>query len=108
MLEEIKPYHCSPAFYTPHPGSDLYEMGREMGIHLITNHDSYRRNSYEPKIEGPDYDFLKTVLYKTVSIGEDAGVIRKVASLHPLAYSFLAKAKRGLKTGMRLLAAGRQ
>ena len=71
MLEEIRPYHCSPAFYTPHPGSDLFEMGKKMGIHLITNHDSYRRNIYEPKIKGPDYEFLKNVLYKSIALAED-------------------------------------
>ncbi len=71
MLEQIKPYHCSPAFYTPHPGSDLYEMGKEMGIHLITTHDSYRRNTYEPKIDGPDYEFLKEILYKSIALGTE-------------------------------------
>ncbi|MFA5262032.1 MAG: radical SAM protein [Candidatus Omnitrophota bacterium] len=73
MLKEIKPYHCSPAFYTPHPGSDLYKMGEEMDIHLITNHDNYRRNTYEPKIKGPDYDFLKSMLYKSIALAEDNG-----------------------------------
>ncbi|MGV7222919.1 MAG: B12-binding domain-containing radical SAM protein [Nitrospinales bacterium] len=71
MLQEIKPYHCSPAFYTPHPGSDLFEMGKKMGIHLITTHDSYRRNTYEPKIKGPDYSFLTDMLYKSQALSED-------------------------------------
>ena len=71
MLEEIRPYHCSPAFYTPHPGSDLFTIGKEMGIHLITNHKSYRRSTYEPKIKGPDYEFLTGILYKSVALGED-------------------------------------
>jgi radical SAM superfamily enzyme YgiQ (UPF0313 family) len=71
MLEEIKPYHCSPAFYTPHPGSEMFEMGRRMGIHLITDHNSYRRNTYEPKIKGPDYEFLKDILYKSIALAED-------------------------------------
>ena len=71
MLQKIKPYHCSPAFYTPHPGSDLFEMGKKMGIHLITTHDSYRRNSYEPKIKGPDYNFLTDMLYKSQALAED-------------------------------------
>jgi len=71
MLEEIRPYHCSPAFYTPHPGSDLFTMGQEMGIHLISDHASYRRNTYEPKIKGPDYEFLHQVLSRTVALAED-------------------------------------
>jgi len=71
MLKQMKPYHCSPAFYTPHPGSDLFEIGKSMGIHIISSHESYRRNTYEPKIKGPDYKFLKEILYKSVALGSE-------------------------------------
>jgi len=71
MLEEIQPYHCSPAFYTPHPGSDLFEMGKKEGIHLALSHDAYRRNTYEPKIRGVDYDFLTKILYRSAALAED-------------------------------------
>ena len=71
MLKQIKPYHCSPAYYTPHPGSDLFKMGQDMGIHIISTHDSYRRNTYEPKIKGPDYEFLKEILYKSIALGSE-------------------------------------
>lgn len=71
MLEEIKPYHCSAALYTPHPGSDLYKIGEEMGIHLINNHDSYRRNSFNAKIKGPDYKFLLNIFYRSFALGQD-------------------------------------
>ena len=82
MLKQIKPYHCSPAFYTPHPGSDLYTWGQKMGIHLIGSHDSYRRNTYEPKIKGPDYDFLMEMLYKTVALGEDQNLVKAHVLTH--------------------------
>ncbi|MBN1456410.1 MAG: radical SAM protein, partial [Sedimentisphaerales bacterium] len=72
MLEQIRPYHCSPAFYTPHPGSDLFEIGKKMGIHLEMNHASYRRNTYEPKIKGPDYKFLAGVLSRSIALSEQA------------------------------------
>lgn len=72
MLQEISPYHCSPAFYTPHPGSDLYTLGEEMGIHIIHDHNSYRRNTYDPKIKGPDYEFLQQMLYKSIALAEDS------------------------------------
>jgi anaerobic magnesium-protoporphyrin IX monomethyl ester cyclase len=91
MLKEIKPYHCSPAFYTPHPGSDLYKMGEEMGIHLITSHDDYRRNTYEPKIKGPDYEFLKDMLYKTIALAEDNGAEVQVSDTEILIKSQMAK-----------------
>ena len=80
MLEEIKPYHCSPALYTPHPGSDLYKIGEEMGIHLINNHDSYRRNTFDAKIKGPDYKFLLKIFYRSFALGEDMNTPSPVQS----------------------------
>lgn len=80
MLEEIQPYHCSPAFYTPHPGSDLFTLGQQQGIHLIQNHADYRRNTYEPKIKGPDYDFLTQILYRSIALGEDVRRPRSAAA----------------------------
>jgi anaerobic magnesium-protoporphyrin IX monomethyl ester cyclase len=62
MLKEIDPDYYSPAFYTPHPGSDLYDYCLEHGLSLVTDHDSYRRNPDEVKIKGHDYQFLKWAL----------------------------------------------
>ena len=70
MLKRVKPYHCSPAYYTPHPGSDLFEYGKENNLHLANDHRSYRRNKYEPKIKGVDYKFLEGVLRKSFALGE--------------------------------------
>ncbi len=58
MLKEIDPDYYSPAFYTPHPGSDLYDYCVENDLSLIRSHDSYRRNPTEAKIKGVDYDWL--------------------------------------------------
>ena len=62
MLKEIDPDYYSPAFYTPHPGSDLYDYCIEHGLSLITSHDQYRRNPTETKIKGQDYEFLRWAL----------------------------------------------
>ena len=62
MLKEIDPDYYSPAFYTPHPGSDLYEYCLENNLCLITSHDQYRRNPTETKIKGQDYQFLNWAL----------------------------------------------
>ncbi|MFH1485425.1 MAG: radical SAM protein, partial [Chloroflexota bacterium] len=51
MLKAIDPDYYSPAFYTPHPGSDLYDYCQEHDLSLITDHESYRRNPTEPKIK---------------------------------------------------------
>jgi len=58
MLKEIDPDYYSPAFYTPHPGSDLFQYGLQHDLHLITDYDSYRRNPTEPKIKGLSPEFL--------------------------------------------------
>jgi radical SAM superfamily enzyme YgiQ (UPF0313 family) len=62
MMKQIDPDYYSPAFYTPHPGSDLYDYCIEHDLSLITSHDSYRRNPTETKIKGQDYEFLRWAL----------------------------------------------
>ncbi|MEA3346244.1 MAG: radical SAM protein [Chloroflexota bacterium] len=62
MLKEIDPDYYSPSFYTPHPGSDLYDYCLENDLSLVTSHDQYRRNPTEMKIKGVDYEFLQWAL----------------------------------------------
>ncbi len=62
MLKEMDPDYYSPAFYTPHPGSDLYTYCIENDLSLITDHGSYRRNPDEAKIKGIDYEWLAWAL----------------------------------------------
>lgn len=62
MLKEIDPDWYSPAFYTPHPGSDLYAFCLQNDLSLIKDHDSFRRNPTEVKIKGHDYQFLLQAL----------------------------------------------
>ncbi len=62
MLKEIDPDWYSPAFYTPHPGSDLYDYCIENDLSLITSHDQYRRNPWDIKIKGQDHEFLQWAL----------------------------------------------
>jgi radical SAM superfamily enzyme YgiQ (UPF0313 family) len=62
MLKEIDPDYYSPAFYTPHPGTDLYDYTMEHGLSLIEDYDSYRRNPTELKIKGHDWAFMRWAL----------------------------------------------
>ena len=62
MLKEMDPDYYSPAFYTPHPGSDLFDYCMENDLSLITSHEQYRRSPTEAKIKGMDYDFLRWAL----------------------------------------------
>ncbi len=59
MIREIDPDYFSPSFFTPHPGTDLYDYCVENDLSLVADYDSYRRNPTEPKIKGQDYEFLK-------------------------------------------------
>ena len=59
LMKEIDPDYYSPAFFTPHPGTDLYDYVVEHDLSRITDYDSYRRNPNEPKVKGQDYGFLK-------------------------------------------------
>lgn len=58
MLHEIDPDYYSPAFFTPHPGSRLYDYCVENDLMLIRDHDEYARNPSGPKIKGQDREFL--------------------------------------------------
>jgi anaerobic magnesium-protoporphyrin IX monomethyl ester cyclase len=58
MLKKIDPDFFSPAFYTPHPGTALFDYVQEQELSLINNYDSYRRNPTEPKIKGFDQAYL--------------------------------------------------
>ena len=62
MIHTIKPHRVSPAFFTPHPGSDLYEYCIQNDLSLIKSHSSYSRSPNEPKIKGIDYVFLQEAL----------------------------------------------
>jgi len=59
MIREVDPDYFSPSFFTPHPGTDLYDYCVEHDLSLVADYDSYRRNPTEPKIKGQDYEFLK-------------------------------------------------
>jgi anaerobic magnesium-protoporphyrin IX monomethyl ester cyclase len=110
MIREIDPDYFSPAFYTPHPGTDLYDYCIENGLSLITDYDSYRRNPTEPKIKGQDYEFLiwardhsQKRLFRNrlrrraralSKYTEPARYVRKVRTI-------LSRVKPGSKTGAR-------
>lgn len=61
MIRRIKPYRASAAFFTPHPGSYLYDYCKANDISLLGEHDDYVSLPEEedrPKIKGVDYAFM--------------------------------------------------
>ena len=78
MIKKIKPDVYSPSFYTPHPGSDLYEYCVKHDLSLIKDHRSLRRNPTEPKIKGVDYDFLNWALEESMGLTKFKRFLRKL------------------------------
>jgi anaerobic magnesium-protoporphyrin IX monomethyl ester cyclase len=68
MIRKIKPDYFSPAFFTPHPGSDLYTYCQKHKLSLIKSHDQFRRDPTEVKIKGQEYFFLKEAVRKSMEI----------------------------------------
>ena len=62
MLKQIDPDYYSPAFFTPHPGSYLYDYCLQHDLSLIDDHDDYARNPSAAKIKGHDQRFLQWAL----------------------------------------------
>ena len=77
MIRDIKSHHYSPAFFTPHPGSDLFEYCEKNNLSLIKDPSDYRRSPGKPKIKGIDYKFLNKALL--LSTGQRSGIISTVA-----------------------------
>ena len=66
MLREIRPDHYSPAIYTPHPGSDLFDYCIKNNLMLGKSHDSFRRNVTEVKIKGQDWHEIQWAVGESV------------------------------------------
>jgi len=62
MIRAIQPYRPSPSFFTPHPGSDLYDYCIKNDLSLIKAHSDYSRAPILPKIKGIDYKFLRNAV----------------------------------------------
>jgi len=61
MIRKISPYRSSAAFFTPHPGSFLFDYCRKNDLSLIDHHDNFVRFPEEDKakIKGIDYEHLR-------------------------------------------------
>lgn len=67
MIKEIRPFRSSAAFFTPHPGSYLYDYCKANDLSLIEDNDDFVRCPEEdkPKIKGVDYAFIKTAAVRS-------------------------------------------
>jgi radical SAM superfamily enzyme YgiQ (UPF0313 family) len=67
LIKEIKPEIHSPTYFTPVPGSLLYNYCKEKNLIKINSFENYDRRPDTEKIKGIDYEILKT--YKQKMIG---------------------------------------
>lgn len=68
MIRKIKPHWAACSYYTPHPGSDLYDYCIENDLSLIKDHASFRRGGDVKieKIKGVDYEYLHKMMELSV------------------------------------------
>jgi radical SAM superfamily enzyme YgiQ (UPF0313 family) len=81
MIKRIKPYVPSPAFYTPHPGSDLFDFCVKNNLSLIEKHEDYKRNPEGRKVKGVDYAFLTKALAEIGKVPLSVRLKRKIDRL---------------------------
>lgn len=67
MIRTIRPDFCSAAYFTPHPGSDLFTYCRENDLSLIHDYGDYARDATSPKIKGIDPVFLEDMLERSLT-----------------------------------------
>ena len=59
LVKRIRPHFTSVSFFTPCPGSALYDYCKEKNLSLVKNYDElWTYAPSTPKIKGIDYEFL--------------------------------------------------
>jgi radical SAM superfamily enzyme YgiQ (UPF0313 family) len=68
MLQTMRLTVQGTAFFTPFPGTVLYDYCKKNGLLAITDYRDYDRAIKTPKIKGIDYDYLEKQLLKGLPI----------------------------------------
>ena len=91
MAEKIRAEIPSLTYFTPIPGSDLYDYCRDRDLLNIESYEDYTRNPYGEKVRGIDYKLLST--YKDRILGSKPKWYseKHYASLAFKRWSFLAQ-----------------
>jgi len=80
MMKKIRPYRSSAAFFTPHPGSYLYEYCKTNNLSLIDDHDDFVAIPEEdkPKIRGIDYDFMRSAAVQSKKLPFESKIAMRI------------------------------
>lgn len=84
LAKQIKPNFTSVAFFTPCPGSELYDYCKKNNLSLIKNYEelvTYAPDSSKPKIKGVDYSYLSLAVEKIMGDRFGGKVIGKIMRL---------------------------
>lgn len=65
MINTINPEIRSASFFTPHPGTDLYDYCVENQLLYSNDYEQFRRNPYGRKIKDVDYTVVRKMLWKS-------------------------------------------
>jgi radical SAM superfamily enzyme YgiQ (UPF0313 family) len=90
MIWKIKPYRPSPNFFSPHPGTDIYNFCSKHDLSLIESSADYLRSSNKPKLKGVDYEFVNRAFelskkrFLSVRLGRKVDFIREQRVKQPL------------------------
>jgi anaerobic magnesium-protoporphyrin IX monomethyl ester cyclase len=79
MIKRIRPYRASAAFFTPHPGSYLYDYCKANSLSLIDDHDDFVAVPEEdkPKIKGIDYVFMRKAAVESKALPLESRITMK-------------------------------
>ncbi len=85
MIRKIRPYRASAAFFTPHPGSYLYDYCKANDLSLIDDHDDMHRfpEVDKAKIRGVDYDFMRRAASESKKLPFEVRVQMRIDRLFP-------------------------
>ena len=76
MIKKINPERRSYSFFTPLPGSDLYEYCRERDLSLVDTYAKYNRSLFVPKIKGVDYVYLRRAVEDALDLPWHKKILR--------------------------------
>jgi len=79
LIKKIKPNIYSFSYFTPVPGSYLWDYCKERNLNLMKSYDELADyGPSKPKIKGVDYDYLKSVLEEAFGLKFKSRLIGKI------------------------------
>ena len=78
MLDKIKPDYRSPAYFTPYPGTYLYDYCAEKNISLLQEYKDFNRYPDSHKIKGIDYKSIEKLRMEYGDLGKNRYILHSI------------------------------